>query len=57
MKLIGQPNVCSHAQYLYTFTFTTNSLVNSFIYIATSFEPKLGSSSDHNTRNWNIYRN
>jgi len=39
----------SSLQYLQIFTITTNSLVNSFIYMVTSFYPKLGSSSGHNT--------
>jgi hypothetical protein len=29
----------------------------SLIYIATSFDPKLGTSSGHNERNWKFYRN
>jgi len=39
------------------FTITANSLVNSFLYKTTSFDPELRSSSGHNTRTWNIYRN
>ena len=35
-------------QYLSLFTVTTNSLVNSFIYTATGFDPYLGSPSAHN---------
>jgi len=54
MKLIRQRNVCSLVQYLYTCTITTSSLVNCFIYMATSFDPKLGSLSGRNTRTWNI---
>ena len=35
----------------------TNSLINIFTYMATSFDPQLGSSSGHNTRTLNMYRN
>jgi len=35
----------------------TNSFVNSFIYMGTSFDPKFGPSSKHDTRTWNIYSN
>jgi len=28
-----------------------------FIYMTTSFDPENASSSGHNTRTWNIYRN
>jgi hypothetical protein len=44
-----------HVQCLKVFTVTTNSRVNSFIYMTTSFDPKLGSSSRHNKREWNIH--
>jgi hypothetical protein len=37
-------------QYLSICIITPNSLVNSFIYLATSFDPKLGSSSCHKKR-------
>jgi hypothetical protein len=40
-----------HWHRIYTvhkYSVTTNSLLNSFIYMATSFDPKLGSSADHN---------
>lgn len=32
------------------YTVTTNSLVNSFIYVANIFDPKLGPSANHNIR-------
>ena len=43
--------------YIYIFTLKTNSLVNSFIYMAISFDPKIGSSSGRNTKNGNVHRN
>ena len=42
---------------IYKYSVTTTSIVNSSIYMTTSFDPKVGSSSGHETRTWNMYRN
>jgi len=39
---MNHPCWCSKVQYPEIFTITTNSLVNSYIYMVTSFDPKLG---------------
>ena len=46
----GASQLVQQIQYLQIFTITTDSFVNSFIEMTTGFDPKPGSSSDHNTR-------
>ena len=40
---LGVKRLRKSIQYIYTFTTTTNTLVNSFIYMAAGFDPKFRS--------------
>jgi hypothetical protein len=50
LPLNNYPQCCPRRQYILIFTITTNSSVNCFIYMATSFYPKFGPSSRYDTR-------